>query len=141
MKNLISKRRDGEHSPRIENEPENLKYRKKIKFDVYTEIWEFDTKLEWLQILEETASDYEKVVYTDYEDLNTYHIVDHDAIWWGLENLLKDEQIIKMFDDFIIESGGLPIELEAHLAKFGGGARVQPEDVQTKNKRKKNDNR
>lgn len=129
MKNLISRRRDGEHCPQIKNEPMNLKYKKKIKYDVYTEIWEFDTSKEWLQILEWIANDGEEVVYTDYYDLNTYHIIDVNAYESGLENVLKNEQIIKMFYDFIDESGGLPVEFKAFLAKFGDYSAIMPEDV------------
>jgi len=129
MINLISRQREGEHCPQIENEPKNLKYKKKIKFDVFTEIYEFDTKKELLVLLELTCNDNQEVVYTDYNDLNTYHIIDKNAYESGLENILKNEQIFEMFLNFIDESGGLPVELKAFLAKFGDYSAIMPEDV------------
>ncbi len=132
MKNLISKRREGEHSHKIENEPENLKYKKKIKYDVYTEIWEFDTKEEWLQILELTCNDNQEVVYTDYDDLNTYHIIDINDYDSGLRNIIKNDTYFDKLLELDEEEDifiNLPSEVKAILAKFGDYRAIIPEDV------------
>lgn len=120
MKNLIYKIRDGHMTPSLKNETKNLKYKRKIHYDVYTEVWEFDKKEDWLEILKLTCYDQQEVVYTNIEDIDTYKIVNVDSYSTGLVNLLKNSEDSEKLIEFIEDEGwDLPIKLKAELALYG----------------------
>lgn len=126
MKNLICLIRDGHMSPKIKNEIKNLKHTRKIHYDVYTEVWEFDKKEEWLEILKLTCDDQQQVVYTDIHDIDTYKIIDINSYYCGLKNLIKEanyfkDDLFEKFMEFENEYGllpNMPVEVLAFLSKY-----------------------
>lgn len=114
MKNLISKTRDGHLSPSVKNEAIGLKFQKTIKYDVWTEVWEFDNNLNFLDILDKTCNDDQEVVFTNIDEMSTYRIINTYDYVNKIRKIINNDEVFESLEntDFFIN---LPIEAKAGL--------------------------
>jgi hypothetical protein len=66
MKNLLTKTRQGQHTKKI-NDSIGCNFQKEIQYDVYTELWEYDTENDYIDILGMTCNDGEDIYFIDNE--------------------------------------------------------------------------
>ena len=66
MKNLLTKTKNGQHTQTINNSI-GCNFQKEIKYDVYTELWEYDNDQDYIDILALTCNDNEDVCFVNGE--------------------------------------------------------------------------
>jgi hypothetical protein len=66
MKNLLTKTRQGQFTKKI-NDSIGCNFQKEIQYDVYTELWEYDTENDYIDLLKMTCNDDQEVYYINGE--------------------------------------------------------------------------
>jgi hypothetical protein len=104
MKNLIYKIRDGHTAPLFTSEEIGCKYQKTISYDVFTELWEFDNKEDYLEILNLICNEDQEVVYQSIYDIDTYAIIDTDEINNAVKDMINNDEVYEdlLDTDFFI---------------------------------------
>lgn len=114
MKNLISKTRDGHINPSVKNEAIGLKHRKTLKYDVWTEVWEFDRRIDWFEILQGRCNEDQEVVYSDEFNIETYGITSTHKYIDNIKKMINNDEVFELLlnTDFFMN---LPTEAKAGL--------------------------